>query len=402
MQPYDSQASGGDSAVSNAITSFTNVMETLQASHKRLEEKARHVEAELCEANDELGRKVRELDRLKQHLEGVLTSIPTGVVVYDSEGRIVRANDAAVGILGVERMDLLGANAALGLAGPAADGEPVELRCADGVARVLARRYSPVTIDGQAAGGVEVIEDQSAIVRARERLHRLDKTAALGTMAGGVAHEIRNPLNAIQGFAELFLRECDGDARAMRHAVRIREGVTEIESIVTSMLGLTGDGDLCTESFNVRAVVREATEAVMQEREDPSRWKIELVGPAARLSADRIKVRQALRNLIANACDVQPGGGPVRVLTSERDGGVEIVVSDSGPGVAPGDAERICDPFYTTRAEGTGMGLALVQRVVELHGGRLDIRAAEAPMTGAAFAVLLPDSSASAGAGAAA
>ena len=106
------------------------------------------------------------------------------------------------------------------------------------------------TSGADVAGAVEVIEDQSALVRAQERLHRLDKTAALGTMAGGIAHEIRNPLHAIQGFAELLVREADGDSRATRLASRIREGVHEIEGIVAGMLGIAGDGDLHLEEFD--------------------------------------------------------------------------------------------------------------------------------------------------------
>lgn len=388
--------------VENAIQTFTSVLENLQASHGRLEQRAHRVEAELCNANEELGNKVTELDRVKQNLESVLSSIPAGVIVYDTEGRITRANDAALAILGVSRTDLLAVGVVAGLAGSTADGQQTEVECADGQTRVLVRRYEAITLEGGvAAGGVEVIEDQTELVRAQERLHRLDKTAALGTMAGGIAHEIRNPLHAIQGFAQLLCREADGDSRATRHAVRIQEGVNEIESIVASMLGIAGEGELRVETFNARAMVREAVEAVLQEREVPDLWTMELVGPAATIQADRIKVRQAVRNLVANACDAQPAGGPVRVETVPTPTGVTITVADAGPGIPSKDIERICDPFFTTRAEGTGMGLALVQRVAELHGGVLELQAAGGvltppgadPLNGATFALTIPSQS---------
>lgn len=394
-QPASPPKAARDEDVTNAITTFTNVLESLQKSHRRLEDRARHVDAELCRANEELGAKVTELDRVKQHLEAVLASIPTGVVVYDTQGRIVRANDAATDILGLGRTDLVGVDSVEGLAGSAADGTPTETLCADQNVRVLARRYSAITLDGgMAAGGVEVIEDQSALVRAKERLHRLDKTAALGTMAGGIAHEIRNPLHAIQGFAELLVRETDGDSRATRHAIRIKEGVTEIESIVASMLGIAGTGDLRVESFNVRAMIRDAVEAVMQDREAPERWTLEMVGPATTIVADRIKVRQAARNLVANACEAQATGGSIRIETVATANGVELIVSDGGPGVSPENVDRICDPFFTTRAEGTGMGLALVQRVAELHGGGLELRTPPAPLEGASFSLAIPSQTA--------
>ncbi len=386
--------------VENAIHTFTSVLENLQASHSRLEERARRVDAELCAANEALGQKVGELDRVKQHLESVLASIPTGAIVYDLQGRVVRANDAALAILGVTRTDLVGVEEVPGLSGPTANGLQTEIECADGVTRVLVRRFQSVTLEGGAlAGGVEVIEDQTELVMAQERLHRLDKTAALGTMAGGIAHEIRNPLHAIQGFAQLLCREADGDSRATRHAVRIQEGVSEIESIVASMLGIAGEGELRVETFNARALVREAVEAVLQEREAPDLWTMEMVGPAATINADRIKLRQAVRNLVANACDAQPAGGPIRIETHPTPTGVTITVADAGPGVPSKDIERICDPFFTTRAEGTGMGLALVQRVAELHGGVLELQApgttiltanGHTPLNGASFALTIP------------
>ena len=387
------------SQVEHAIESFTAVLQDLQESHARLEERAERVEAELCATNEELNRKVGELARVKLHLESVLTSIPTGVVVYDARGRITSANDAALSILGVESDAIIGAKDVEGLAGRGADGVPAEIIRADGVMRVLARRYSPIELDGGAsAGGVEVIDDQSALVRAQERLHRLDKTAALGTMAGGVAHEIRNPLHGIQGFAELLIRETDGESRAAHFATRIREGVHEIEAIVSSMLGIAGAGGLNVEQFDVKGVTDEAVAAALREHSDAARWTVDVEGPSTTLRGDRIKIRQALRNLVANACDVQPDGGAVRIDIQTGTKGVTFVVSDAGPGIAPQDLHRLCDPFFTTLAEGTGLGLALVQRVAELHGGSFEPLTAGSRsgspsgslLGGAAFALTIP------------
>ncbi|MEM1449201.1 MAG: ATP-binding protein [Planctomycetota bacterium] len=376
--------------VERAIESFTNVLQDLQESHGRLEERAERVEAELCAANEELARKVEELARVKEHLESVLTSIPTGVVVYDASGEVASVNDAAVSILGVSRDDLVGAREVSGLAGEGADGTPEEVVLSNGTARVLARRYSHVSVDRSDAGGVEVIEDQSELVRAQERLHRLDKTAALGTMAGGVAHEIRNPLHGIQGFAELLIRETEGETRASSFAARIREGAREIEAIVASMLGVAGETDVHLEELDALDVAREAADTALRERSDPSPWTIEVAESGPTLRGDRLKLRHALRNLVANALDVQPGGGTVRIEASADEKAVSIEVHDAGPGLPPQDLHRLCDPFFTTRAEGTGLGLALAQRVAELHGGALTPLTAPSPLGGAAFVLTIP------------
>ena len=106
--------------------------------------------------------------------------------------------------------------------------------------------------------------------------------------------------------------------------------------------------------------------------------------------ADRIKVRQALRNLIANACDAQPEGGDVHVAARATERGVEFRVSDAGPGLRPQDVHRLCDPFFTTRADGTGLGLALVQRVAQLHAGGFEPQSKPAALGGACFALTIP------------
>lgn len=377
--------------VTRAITAFTEMLARLQESHRRLEERAERVEAELCRANEALGAKVAELDRVKQHLEAVLAAIPSGVVVYDAAGQPVRANGAAAELLGCAPAAVLeGAGLAV-LERTPEGGASSEVLCADGRVRVLARRRSPIRLAESGDGGaVEILDDRTELVRAQERLHRLDKTAALGTMAGGIAHEIRNPLHAIQGFAELLVREAAGDGRATRHATRIRAGVAEIEAIVASMLGLAGNADLAVETFPLGPLVDEAVAAARAERTAGERWAVELDVPALQLRADRIKVRQALRNLVANAMDVQPEGGVVRVAARPVADAVEFTVSDDGPGVPAADAHRICDPFFTTRAQGTGLGLALVQRVAELHGGSLDLVEPPRPLGGAAFALRVP------------
>ncbi len=377
-------------SVEEAIASFSAVLEDLQVSHARLEDRAAHVEAELCAANKELAAKVEELDEVKCHLESVLTSIPTGVVVYDAEGQVQAANRAALEILGADEEEIIGSTQWSGLAGREADGEPVEVLCSDGETRVLAHRYSQVIRGQQISGAVEVIEDQSVLVRAQERMHRLDKTAALGTMAGGIAHEIRNPLHAIQGFAELLVRESAGETRATHLATRVREGVFELEAIVAGMLGIAGDGDLNLEECDVAVLVEAACAAARRQCGDLDRWTITVDVDAGLLIADRIKVRQALRNLIANACDVQPDGGAVSISATPTADGVEFRVSDAGPGLRPQDIHRLCDPFFTTRAEGTGLGLALVQRVAQLHAGAFEPDPNAAALGGASFVLTIP------------
>ena len=206
-----------------AVLAAAALLGELRDGHRRLEARAAHVEAELCRTNDELARKVGELERMTRSLEAVLAAIPTGVVVFDAAGRVERINHAAAAMLGADERDLLGHAAPAALGELPADGRRAEVACADGKRRVLARRHSEVRLEGGARiGAVESLDDQTDLARAEERMRRLDRAAALGTMVGGVAHEVRNPLHAIAGFSELLQREAAPGSKVARHAERIR------------------------------------------------------------------------------------------------------------------------------------------------------------------------------------
>lgn len=378
-------------AAEAAIHATTSLLGELRDAHARLERRAVHVEAELCRTNDVLAEKVRELGYMTRSLEAVLAAIPTGVVVYDEHGRIVRANPAAVAMLGVPTSTLLEAPtasyAALGLAGSRADGARQSVECADNQRRVLVRRCTPyLQEDGGQRGAVETLDDQTELADAEERMRRLTRAAALGTMVGGVAHEVRNPLHAIAGFADLLEREAPADSRLAKHAGRIRAGVRDLEAIVNSMLGVARQGRLQLETGPLRPAVEAAIAAV---RSTSSAHTIELVSEELQATFDPIELRQALRNLITNACDAQPGGGVVRVDVRAEGDGVLLQVHDAGPGVPESAREHLFDPFFTTRAEGTGLGLALVARIAELHGGSLRLASKPGPLGGATFELRL-------------
>ncbi|MCZ6597372.1 MAG: PAS domain-containing protein, partial [Planctomycetota bacterium] len=142
-----------------AMQVFSRISESLLESYEALAERALRVDEELARTNLELENKVGELDGVKRHLEAVLRSLPTGVVVRDSGGRIVRVNDATVSILGVPAEELVGSRTHEALAGTHADGEPRELRRSDGTRLVLASRLSNVVdADGAVVGSVEILD----------------------------------------------------------------------------------------------------------------------------------------------------------------------------------------------------------------------------------------------------
>ena len=147
------------------------------------------------------------------------------------------------------------------------------------------------------------------------------------------------------------------------------------------------------ELTTIGTIVEEAIDSMrrtLSMQEDQGRWHLEAEYPRLSLYVDHIKLRQAIRNLIANAIDAQPDGGHVRVVVEDGKEEFLIHIHDAGPGIPAKLASKITEPFFTTRAEGTGLGLALVHSIVRLHGGTIEVSASPSPLGGAHLLLRLP------------
>lgn len=228
--------------------------------------------------------------------------------------------------------------------------------------------------------------------RLEERVHTLDRElqqknrlAALGEMAATVAHEIRNPLGGIRGFAALLERDLEGDERA-RHVERILEGVQILDRIVGELLDYTRPVELSRKRTEAAALVRGAMEYLP---ETPETVALELVdAPPVFVDADTATMRQALLNILINAVQSLDGNGRVSIAIDAEDTEALIRITDTGCGIDPEAQERIFNPFYTDREKGTGLGLAVARKIVEAHGGVIELDSE--PGRGSTFTLRLP------------
>jgi signal transduction histidine kinase len=294
---------------------------------------------------------------------------------------------------------------------PLAGGAPARLRLGmrlDNVRRVEQRMLTRL-VTTVAAGGVlvalafglaglrrryGVLSEKHA--RAEEALRRRDRLAAMGELASTVAHEVRNPLNAVAMTAQRLKREflaatpADGAERAeLEELVSVMTSETErIDRIVQQFLEYARPPRLAPERVDLDALVGEAAGRA-RSRADSRGVRIVVAPPRAGAAvADPAQLRQALDNLVRNAVDATPEGGQVSLSARREDGGHAIEVRDTGRGIEPDHLPRIFDLYFTTKADGTGVGLAVTQQIVTAHGATIEVDSR--PGSGTTMTVRLP------------
>lgn len=219
---------------------------------------------------------------------------------------------------------------------------------------------------------------QAELSEANEQLHRSRRLAALGEMAAGIAHEIRNPLASIGLYARLLDEDLEGQEEPQTTARKIRASVRGVERIVRDVLAFAREMRVQCEREEVGSLLDEALAGVPI----PAGVEVRVERGDDAIDCDRTLVVQAVSNLVRNAIDAMEScerGGHVLLLSARRErvGGEDravLGVSDTGPGIPAEVVDRMFNPFFTTRAAGTGLGLAIVHRIVDAHGGSVRVR----------------------------
>ncbi|HEU4403463.1 MAG TPA: ATP-binding protein [Candidatus Polarisedimenticolia bacterium] len=356
----------------------------------------------------------------------LIGGITSAVLVFDREGRLTTLNASAERLLGVTRAtalgrrhgDLLDGNWKLIdlverslRRGESHSREVVPLAGSSGRTTHLGAMVSPIrgaAVEGAAPidGALCLLADLTEIQTLRERVGLKENLAALGEMSAGIAHQFRNSLAAIQGLARLIARQRaqggDPPPAGGENAEAILREVDGIGQVVDDFLRYARPISLNLAEVDLADLVQDL---VRDFRSDPRASGVEITveGTFPRLVADEALLRQALQNLLVNAAESfalradrgpDPPGAPApRVVLrggprAEAEGGARIEVIDNGPGIADSDLPRIFKPFFTTKDQGTGLGLALVQKTAVVHDGQVEVESRAG--RGTIFSLLLP------------
>lgn len=239
---------------------------------------------------------------------------------------------------------------------------------------------------GAFKGTVHIVRDITEIKQIQERLVTSERMAALGEVAAKVAHEIRNPLVSIGGFAQRLEKKLDGNLQ--EYAAIITNEVKRLEAILKDILGFVREVRLSKTSVDINGIVNDVISLVGAElNERGIALKTEL-GPVEPVFLDPDRVKEAFLNIVNNSIQAVGTGGEISVRSYPSNGHAVIEISDTGSGINEKDLPFIFDPFYTTKPSGTGLGLAITRRIIEEHRGRIEVRSK--PGEGTLVRVQLP------------
>lgn len=345
----------------------------------------------------------RVLQDTSAFADEVVTSLPVGLIATGRDGKIAFFNETAERITGVKLSDARGRVPdeflpvhLCGLKERLDKGQTIleeEMECAFGEDKPVPLSVSASKIvneEGDFVGNIVILRDLGEVRSLQNEVRRKEKFAAVGSLAAGIAHEIRNPLSSIKGLATYFgdkFAETDEDKEFA--GVMVRE-VDRLNRVISELLEFARPSELKLKQANINELLEHSIRLVQQ---DAKSNNIELNFsatdnlPSVLLDPDRFS--QALLNLHLNAIQAMHEGGVLSVKsTLGEEGEIKIEIADTGRGIPPEDLNKIFDPYFTTKTKGTGLGLAIVHKIVETHGGEIKIRSI--PEKGTVFTISIP------------
>jgi len=363
----------------------------------------------LKEQEKELERLHRiEKDRAEQTerlSEEVTRNMPAGLLVVNATGIISNVNPAAENVLGIRGLAFRRYSEALVegsqltalvreclKTGKIFRREEVRHFAPGGEGRRLGVTISPIRRDeGKINGAICLLSDITELATLQQQVQLKENLAALGELSAGIAHEFKNALATISGYAQLICAETQ-PGEAHDYAENILEQTRNITHVVTEFLKYARPLEISTEPVALQPLIERVVDEI---GEALPHIRIRFEGPLGSVPGDEGLLRQAFLNLARNAaeaCEGAANGGRV-LLRGEsvraNDAGFQrITVFDNGTGISSDARDKLFRPFFTTKAKGTGLGLAVVQKIIVQHGGQ--VKARNRPEGGAAFIVTLP------------
>ncbi|MCW9051999.1 MAG: ATP-binding protein [Motiliproteus sp.] len=364
-----------------AFRQFSEMSEQLTDSYRELEQQVEHLTAELQRSNQQREQELSEKALVTQRLESLLQLLPAGILVLDNQGQIQECNRAAEALLGMPLQNQPWIEIIQRSFSPRADdGHEVSLK--DGRRVNLATR----SLEGE-PGQIIMITDLTETRQLQDRLGHMQRLSSMGKMMASLAHQIRTPLSAAMLYSSHLTKNNLSSEQRIRFASKVKGRLSSLEQQVRDMLifarSETKLTDLVTSEQLFRAI-EDALDVPLANADADADYINQT--PGVRLQCNLESLVGALMNLVDNALQASGNGGEL-VIRSRFDGEgfLVLTVEDQGPGMDADELLRVQEPFYTTKSQGTGLGLAVAQVIARAHHGRFEIQSAAQQGTQAGF-----------------
>ena len=379
------------------------ISERLEVAYNSLKNRYKSLNVELEETNVKLVNKVFELDLLTQYLDNILSNISQGLIVLNEEGEVTTYNSAAENILkapGKEVLfhkfwdnfpdDYLGFSIHEVLEGKKCpgtvitrieptDSDPLDLEVdTNFLTAFSAAETEEMVLDNttQSMQGLIILVRDVTEYRKLEILaQRKSRMNELGEMASMVAHEIRNPLGGIKGFASLLERDLADRPELQKMATYITQGTDNLNELVTRVLNYARPPQIQIKSTDVVYLLQELRKHLLSDKSlcKNANIFVECSEKSLFIPIDPQAIRSSLLNLVLNAIQAMPDGGDVTISLEKNNRHVILRVADTGIGIPQENIKKIFSPFFTTRPDGNGFGLSEVHKVIQAHEGTIEV-----------------------------
>jgi two-component system sensor histidine kinase FlrB len=368
-------ASGSPSSVEQAsrlgleqsFALFNQMSSQLTDSYSMLEARVTELKGELEVVSAQRMQELAEKERLANRLQNLLDLLPGGVIVIDAQGIVREANPAACELLGLPLEGELWRQVIARCFAPREDdGHEISLK--DGRRLSIATR----SLDAE-PGQLVLLNDLTETRHLQDQLARHERLSSLGRMVASLAHQIRTPLSAALLYASHLTEQTLPVETQQRFAGRLKERLHELEHQVRDML-VFARGELpLTDRITPKMLLQSLQAAALTQVQGlPIRWQCD--SHSGELLCNRDTLVGAILNLIENAIQASAGDVRLKVHLYRRDNSLRVAISDSGSGIDSQVLARLGEPFFTTKATGTGLGLAVVKAVARAHQGQLQLR----------------------------
>lgn len=403
--------------LSHAFQAFNEATQQLQDSYDNLKERIKLLDLELAEKNQALEKNLKEKEEVKNYLHNILESLTTGVIVVDQNGHITTFNKTSGLITGLNPGNCLGKPlselfeydlfenlvARLTKTGGIPLSVDREITAGNGRTVHVRASASPVWDNHeQQIGTVLILQDMTQVRHLEREAQRNQRLRAMGEMAAGIAHEIRNPLGSIELFASILKRDLGPDEEKIKLVEHIRSGVKNMDRIISTLLLFAKSPRPSQQKCDINQLLSGLlkgssdilipdTVKIAQNFGKNEMW----------VNGDAQLLKQVFLNLIRNGIQAMPTGGELGLATEKADAALKksgknqdhrhfitITVSDTGTGIDSEDLAQIFNPFFSTKNKGTGLGLSISHNIIKAHQGTIDAESEKGKRT--RFIVKLP------------